>query len=177
MLVSSRRSRDHAYTDSLRTTQHSNSQETRSETSRIVQIVGLVKAMSETNPIREGQILEGPLFSEPMRVETMRSGGAGVWVAGLVGSHTDRFRSVTLTLQDLQSLGVHDPTFSYTGDGQLLRLGVQAQALGIAYEFDPYFGLSISRVDPLPHQLAAVYDHLLRLARVRFLLADDAGAG
>ena len=37
--------------------------------------------------------------------------------------------------------------------------------------------LSVSRVDPLPHQLEAVYDHLLRLARVRFLLADDAGAG
>jgi hypothetical protein len=49
--------------------------------------------------------------------------------------------------------------------------------LGIAYEFDPYFGLSISRVDPLPHQLEAVYDHLLKLPRVRFLLADDAGAG
>jgi len=65
----------------------------------------------------------------------------------------------------------------YGGDGCLLRLGLQAHSLGIAWEFDPYFGLSISRVDPLPHQLEAVYDNLLRLARVRFLLADDAGAG
>jgi superfamily II DNA or RNA helicase len=55
--------------------------------------------------------------------------------------------------------------------------GCKPYALGIAYEFDPYFGLSISRVDPLPHQLEAVYDYLLKLARVRFLLADDAGAG
>jgi SNF2 family DNA or RNA helicase len=47
----------------------------------------------------------------------------------------------------------------------------------IAYEFDPYFALSISKVDPLPDQLEAVYDFLLKLARVRFLLADDAGAG
>jgi SNF2 family DNA or RNA helicase len=37
--------------------------------------------------------------------------------------------------------------------------------------------LSISRVDPLPHQLEAVYDYLLQAPRVRFLLADDAGAG
>ncbi|MFC1896896.1 DEAD/DEAH box helicase, partial [Thermodesulfobacteriota bacterium] len=65
----------------------------------------------------------------------------------------------------------------YDGDGQLLRLGLQAYALGIAYEFDPYFGLSISRIDPLPHQLEAVYEYLLKVARVRFLLADDAGAG
>ena len=57
------------------------------------------------------------------------------------------------------------------------RRGLQAYALGLAYEFDPYFGLSISRVDPLPHQLVAVYDVLLKLARVPFLLADDASAG
>jgi hypothetical protein len=69
------------------------------------------------------------------------------------------------------------PYLGYTGDANLLRLGIQAYALGIALEFDPYFGLSISRVDPLPHQLEAVYDYLLKLPQVRFLLADDAGAG
>ena len=74
-------------------------------------------------------------------------------------------------------LQIQKPQFTYQGDGQVLRIGIQAYSLGIAYEFDPYFGLSISRVDPLPHQLEAVYDYLLKLARVRFLLADDAGAG
>jgi SNF2 family DNA or RNA helicase len=49
--------------------------------------------------------------------------------------------------------------------------------LGLAYEYDPYFSLSISRVDPLPHQLEAVYDYFMRLPRIRFLLADDPGAG
>jgi len=44
---------------------------------------------------------------------------------------------------------------------------------GSAYEYDPYFSLSISRVDPLPHQLEAVYDYFMRLPRIRFLLADD----
>ncbi len=88
-----------------------------------------------------------------------------------------RFRKVTLTSADLQQFQVQKPRFTYEGDGQVLRIGVQAYSLGIAYEFDPYFGLSISRVDPLPHQLEAVYDYLLKLARVRYLLADDAGAG
>ena len=49
--------------------------------------------------------------------------------------------------------------------------------LGLAYEYDPYFSLSIARVDPLPHQLEAVYDYFLKLPRIRFLLADDPGAG
>src|SRR5439155_755135 len=43
--------------------------------------------------------------------------------------------------------------------------------------YDPYFALSIARVDPLPHQLEAVYDYFPKLPRIRFLLADDPGAG
>jgi superfamily II DNA or RNA helicase len=124
-----------------------------------------------------GQILTGSLFSEPMRIETAEPNGAESWSVGLVGLETERFRKVTLTAKDLEHLRILDPRHSFDGDGRLLRLGLQAYALGIAYEFDPYFGLSISRVDPLPHQLEAVYDYLLKLARVRFLLADDAGAG
>ncbi|MGB4547452.1 MAG: hypothetical protein WBI10_00875, partial [Syntrophales bacterium] len=96
---------------------------------------------------------------------------------GVVGLQTERFRKVILSEADLETITILSPDFTYTGDGQILRLGLQAYALGIAYEFDPYFALSISRVDPLPHQLEAVYDYLLKLARVRFLLADDAGAG
>ncbi len=124
-----------------------------------------------------GQIVTGPLFDEPMRVETVQANGPTSWVVGLVGTRSERFRRVTLTAADLDRLKALDARHTFDGDGRLLRLGLQAYALGIAYEFDPYFGLSISRVDPLPHQLEAVYDYLLKLARVRFLLADDAGAG
>ena len=123
--------------------------------------------------LQEGQVISGALFNEPMRVETVRSNGIGTWVVGLSGTQTEKFRKVTLTQKDIDSLQVARHTFSYDGDGQLLRIGIQAYSLGIAYEFDPYFGLSISRVDPLPHQLEAVYDYLLKLARVRSLLVVD----
>ena len=132
--------------------------------------------MTEKN-IKPGQILTGALFNEQMRVEKVRPNGPDAWIVGLVGTQSERFRSVTLTSRDIETLSIFEVTSTYDGDGQLLRLGIQAYSLGIAYEFDPYFGLSISRVDPLPHQLEAVYDYLLKLARVRFLLADDAGAG
>jgi SNF2-related domain len=128
-------------------------------------------------PIRPGQVLAGSLFSEPMRVVTVSPIGSDSWSVGLVGLQTERFRPVTLSRADIQNLKIQEPACSYSGDCNLLRLGLQAYSLGIAYEFDPYFGLSISRVDPLPHQLEAVYDSLFKLARVRFLLADDAGAG
>src|SRR5579883_898641 len=112
-----------------------------------------------------------------MRVVTVAPVNSDTWELGLVGIHTNIFRSVRLSRVEIESLKVERGAVSYSGDCELLRLGLQAYALGIAYEFDPYFGLSISRVDPLPHQLEAVYDYLLKLARVRFLLADDAGAG
>jgi hypothetical protein len=128
--------------------------------------------------IEDGDIVEGALFSEPMRVEgTPRANGPDTWSVALVGTRSERFRRVTLTKVDIGSLIVTKPGLSFDGDGHLLKLGIQAYSLGIAYEFDPYFGLSISRVDPLPHQLEAVYDCMLRPARVRVLLADDAGAG
>jgi len=114
----------------------------------------------DQSPIRIGQIISGPLFNETMRVETLRSNGGESWVVGLVGLRSEKFRSVTLTSRELKTLTVQDTATTFQGDARLLRLGLQAYALGIAYEFDPYFGLSISRVDPLPHQLEAVYDSL-----------------
>jgi superfamily II DNA or RNA helicase len=127
--------------------------------------------------LREGQILTGAHFPEPVRVETVTSLGSASWEIGVVGLQSERFRRVTLTDEDITRLKVTTVGPAFDADGGLVKLGLQAYALGIAYEFDPYFALSISRVDPLPHQLEAVYDYLLKLARVRFLLADDAGAG
>lgn len=54
---------------------------------------------------------------------------------------------------------------------------MEAIRLGLAYEYDPFFSLSIARIDPLPHQLEAVYEYFLKLPRIRFLLADDPSAG
>ena len=127
--------------------------------------------------IEPGQILTGALFNEPMRVETASANGVNSWNLGLVGQQSGQFSRVTLNTEELSTLTITNAAASYDGDGELLRLGLQAYSLGIAYEFDPYFALSVSRVDPLPHQLEAVYDYLLKLPSVRFLLADDAGAG
>ena len=127
--------------------------------------------------ITEGQILTGVMFNEPMKVVVTRQGGAGTIIVGLVGQNTGQFREVALTEDDISRLNAIDATASYDGNGDLLKLALDAYTLGIAHEFDPYFGLSISRVDPLPHQLEAVYEYFMKLPSVRFLLADDAGAG
>lgn len=82
-----------------------------------------------------------------------------------------------LTPEQIKRLTVSCEIEPFDADAGLFRLGVEAERLGLAYEYDPYFSLSIARVDPLPHQLEAVYEYFLKLPRIRFLLADDPGAG
>src|SRR5260370_33232939 len=96
--------------------------------------------------VREGQVLVGSLFNEPMRVETARPVNGDTRSVGLVGVQSERYRSVTLTASDLQKLTLQETTCSYAGDSELLRLGMQRYMLGIAYECEPSSGLSISRV-------------------------------
>ena len=71
-------------------------------------------------------------------METVRSAALDSWVVGLVGTRTERFRRVTLTAEDVAGLAIAAAARSYQGDGRMLRLALQAHALGIAYEFDPY---------------------------------------
>lgn len=67
--------------------------------------------------------------------------------------------------------------WSFDGDGRLLRLTSEACRIRLAHLFDPYLAVRTSRIEPLPHQITAVYDEMLPRQPLRFLLADDPGAG
>ena len=67
--------------------------------------------------------------------------------------------------------------WSFEGDGALFRLVSEAERIRLSYLFDPYVAVSSSTIDPLPHQISAVYEHMLPRQPMRFLLADDPGAG
>ena len=67
--------------------------------------------------------------------------------------------------------------FNFTGDPKKFGLFAEAERINSAYQFDPLFAVNCSIVDPLPHQVEAVYKFLLPLPKIRFLLADDTGAG
>ena len=69
------------------------------------------------------------------------------------------------------------PFVDFSGDSQAVLAVVEAERLIHGYLSNPFFGTEISLIDPLPHQRIAVYDFMLAQSRLRFLLADDAGAG
>lgn len=69
------------------------------------------------------------------------------------------------------------PLLDFTAKPDVVRSLVEGERLSFGHLANPLFGTEIASIDPLPHQRIAVYDHMLKQARLRFLLADDAGAG
>lgn len=67
--------------------------------------------------------------------------------------------------------------WAFDSDGELFRLVSEAYRIRMAYLFDPWMAVHLSQVDPLPHQITAVYGEMLPRQPLRFLLADDPGAG
>ena len=132
--------------------------------------------MAATASIKPGSIVRGPTLPEPVEVLAVVPLGDSLKVIGR-GLKTGLTHDPVLSAAQLAQLIVSADEVAFDGDARLFRLGIEAQRLGLAYEYDPFFSLSIARVDPLPHQLEAVYGYFLKLPRIRFLLADDPGAG
>lgn len=67
--------------------------------------------------------------------------------------------------------------WSFLGDGEAFKLAVEAKRIDLAFLFDPMMAIHTSNVEPLPHQITAVYESMLPRQPLRFVLADDPGAG
>lgn len=126
--------------------------------------------------LRPNKILRGPIFPEPVQIIVCvpMDNAVKVIAKGLVSS---RVYEPILTPEQVATLEASPDNEPFDGDPLRFRLAVEAMRLALAFEYDPYFSLSIARVDPLPHQLEAVYQYFMALPRIRFLLADDPGAG
>lgn len=68
-------------------------------------------------------------------------------------------------------------SLEFQADPEIVRLVVEGQRLAFGHQFNPAFAIETSLIAPLPHQRIAVYERMLNQPRLRFLLADDAGAG
>jgi superfamily II DNA or RNA helicase len=121
--------------------------------------------------------LEGH-FTRPVTVEQVRSLGSSAVL--LVRTFDGRLEEVALSDDELVHilavLPVQAPASRLVPPGDLFLL-LESWRIRLAYAYDPYFAVSLSGIRPLPHQLEAVYGKMLPQPRLRFLLADDPGAG
>jgi SNF2 family DNA or RNA helicase len=81
--------------------------------------------------------------------------------------------------EDEERLDVADGSlpWSFDADANLLRLTSEAYRINLAHIFDPYLAVHTSAIEPLPHQISAVYQEMLSRLPLRYILADDPGAG
>lgn len=75
------------------------------------------------------------------------------------------------------SVSALERPWSFEGDGEKFKLATEAKRIDLAFLFDPMMAVHTSNVDPLPHQITAVYESMLPRTPLRFVLADDPGAG
>lgn len=130
----------------------------------------------QVEQLKSNVILRGSLFPEPVKVIMAVPMGDAIKIIGK-GINTNQVYESILSKEQLVQLEATPEQEPFDGNALHFRLGVEALRLGLAYEYDPYFALAIAHVDPLPHQLEAVYEYFLKQPRIRFLLADDPGAG
>lgn len=95
-----------------------------------------------------------------------------------VGLETNRFYNPILSEEDIKSIEIlEEKPFLFSADGESLFLYLESHRIRNAFQFDPLYAVNVSMINPLPHQIDAVYHHILLNPRIRFLLADDPGAG
>jgi superfamily II DNA or RNA helicase len=88
-------------------------------------------------------------------------------------------RSRLLTTIDEGSLALAETArpWAFDGDASAFQLACEAKRIDLAFLFDPMMAVHASNVDPLPHQITAVYESMLPRQPLRYVLADDPGAG
>ncbi|MCS7301716.1 MAG: DEAD/DEAH box helicase [Fimbriimonadales bacterium] len=129
-------------------------------------------------PFPPGSIIESAHFPEPVELIRLEPLGAGYWQLDARGCNTRTAYQQIVSEDDLQQMRIASPPQrDFRGDPEAFFLGVEAHRLHYAYLFDPLLAVNVSQIDPLPHQIEAVYYSILRQPDVRFLLADDPGAG
>ncbi|MEX1093409.1 MAG: helicase-related protein [Acidimicrobiia bacterium] len=75
------------------------------------------------------------------------------------------------------AIATEERHWTLDADGELFKLASEARRIELAHLFDPYVAVESANIDPLPHQIEAVYEQMLPRQPLRFLLADDPGAG
>ena len=130
----------------------------------------------EPGKLARGVRLRGLTPEGSVRVEDVRPLGSALRITYRTPS--GRLEEALLYPEDLRGLEVEEearPPLDAPGD--LFRLAAEAKRIQYAYLFDPWMAVHTSLVEPLPHQIEAVYGHMLPKNPLRFLLADDPGAG
>ncbi len=128
--------------------------------------------------IKQGDILQGAFWPEKVRVISAKTIGQNQMHIEAVGLETNRYYNPILSTEDIAVVKIlSEKPLSFSADGESVFLYLESHRIRNAFQFDPLYAVNVSQIDPLPHQIEAVYHYILQNPNIRFLLADDPGAG
>lgn len=121
----------------------------------------------------------GVSFASINRWENGQARPSGLAIQQLTRLETDGLDGLHASLQLRINLSERASGIrvDFLAGAEGVGLCAEAERLSFGHLFNPTFATEVSLIDPLPHQRIAVYEHMLAQPRLRFLLADDAGAG
>ena len=126
--------------------------------------------------IRPGQVVQGPRWPQPVEVKLVEELGEYIRLVGATtgtATHVDQL----IPRDELGQLSTTQIEADFMAEPRDVFLALEARRYRYASMYDPLLAVNTSNVDPLPHQIEAVYGYVLKLPRIRFLISDDPGAG
>ena len=128
------------------------------------------------NNIKKGSIIKGSNWSEPVEIKHIEEIAEYIHVVGATTfsrTHIDQL----IPRNEFLKFTVLETGATCAEEPWKIFLALETKRFRFASLYDPLLAMNTSKVDPLPHQIEAVYGYVLRLPRIRFLIADDPGAG
>ena len=128
--------------------------------------------------IQEGQRITAPFLSAVAEVKRFEPKTGYYLLEVVLQDGHNTYQPLRITGDQLSSIQVVERDgVGFLENAEDLFFYIEANRIRLAYQFDPQLAVSVSQVDPLPHQIEAVYHHVLQSPKIRFLIADDPGAG
>jgi len=131
-----------------------------------------------TEKLEIGQLIAAPFLPASAEIKRFERRVGYARLEALLQDGSNQYFSLNLSEEQLAQIEVlNGGTVTLAENAEDFFFLIEAHRIRLAYQFDPQLAVSISQVDPLPHQIEAVYHHVLESPRIRFLIADDPGAG
>lgn len=130
----------------------------------------------DISELRPGIVITGSKWPEPVELKRVDNDGSYIHIVGsttVSSQHIDQF----IPLSEIDQISFNVVRTDFSSEPWKIFLALEAKRYHLASLFDPLLAMNASKVDPLPHQIEAVYGYVLKLPRIRFLIADDPGAG
>ena len=126
--------------------------------------------------INEGNIIKSPFWNEPVKVEKIEEIGNYIRIVGST-IHSKQYVDQLLKREDTDKLEIIKSAIDFSSHPESVFFLIEATRFKYASLFDPLLAMNVSKIDPLPFQIEAVYGYVLKQPHIRFLIADDPGAG